>query len=62
VNAEVFESRGCPKSPCHQLHYTFEHCFRSEETGASLCATSITPERMVAAIMGLLGKASEAAA
>lgn len=27
--------------PCHQMHYSFEHCNRDEESGTALCQSSI---------------------
>lgn len=31
--------------PCHQLHYTFEHCQEHVETGTAMCQHTITPDR-----------------
>lgn len=36
--------------PCHQMHYSFTHCNRDDETGASMCAARINPEEVVNAI------------
>ena len=41
--------------PCHQLHSTWEFCHRSAETGAAVCASSITPSAVFDAIMGAIG-------
>jgi ADP-heptose:LPS heptosyltransferase/predicted SAM-dependent methyltransferase len=40
-----------PCYPCHQLHYTWEHCHFVKETGGALCASNITPERVFKAIL-----------
>ena len=32
-----------PCYPCHQLHYTFEHCQEHVETGTAMCQYSIAP-------------------
>ena len=40
---------------CHRLHYTWEFCNKSEETGAALCASSISPEVVFSAIAESIG-------
>jgi hypothetical protein len=30
---------------CHQMHFSFEHCKRDEETGVSVCMAGIHPAR-----------------
>lgn len=40
--------------PCHQMHYSFEHCFRDEQTGVSQCQADISADEMYAAITPLL--------
>lgn len=57
-NAIVLEQPkgvGCPKSPCRQLHYTWDYCPKHEETGTSLCQFHIGPEVMFEAIQSVLG-------
>jgi hypothetical protein len=39
-----------PCYPCHRLHYTREWCPEDKQTGASVCAVSIQPDAVVAAI------------
>lgn len=36
--------------PCHRLHFDWAFCPKSEATGAAVCASSITPERIFEAI------------
>ena len=55
VNTTTLESRGCPDSPCHRMHYSREFCPQHEETGASLCAAALTPEVVYEAIVSALG-------
>lgn len=42
-------------APCHRLHSTWEFCFKDEQTGAALCASSISPERVFEAIALAIG-------
>lgn len=44
-----------PCYPCHRLHYGWDRCHKVKETGAALCASNITPERVFAAIAKSLG-------
>lgn len=44
-----------PCYPCHRLHSTWEFCHQDDETHAALCASSIAPERVFAAIAEALG-------
>ena len=39
-----------PCSVCHMLHYSFDDCFRDEETGVAKCQADISPEQMWNAI------------
>lgn len=48
--------------PCHRMHYSFEHCHRSEATGTALCASSIEPSRVLDAIASFFPKERSAAA
>lgn len=50
-----------PCYPCHRLHYEWTHCFKEEATGAALCASSISPERVFEAIALALGAVKVAA-
>lgn len=45
--------------PCHRLHYGWERCHRDPQTGAAWCAAAITPDRVTAAILFLLGEFDE---
>lgn len=49
---------GCPKNPCRQLHFNWDHCPKHEETGTALCQYHIGPEMMWAAIEQVLGQPS----
>lgn len=40
--------------PCHQLHYSFEHCYRDDETGVAACQASISADEMYSAIIDSL--------
>lgn len=40
--------------PCHQMHYSFEHCHKDESTGVAQCQADIGPEEMYSAIIPLL--------
>jgi ADP-heptose:LPS heptosyltransferase len=44
-----------PCYPCHRLHSTWEYCHKDEKTAAALCASSIAPEAVFAAIAEALG-------
>lgn len=44
-----------PCFPCHRLHQTWEFCHQDEKTGAALCASSISPDRVFEAIAAALG-------
>lgn len=50
-----------PCFPCHRLHYDWTHCHKDEGTGAALCASSISPERVFEAIAVSLGALKVAA-
>lgn len=41
-------------SPCHRLHSTWEFCHKAEATGAALCASSISPDRVFDAVARVL--------
>lgn len=45
-NAHVFEPENTPCYPCHRMHYSFQYCNRSGDTGASLCASNVDPGRV----------------
>lgn len=64
VNTRVLEAdiKKCPCKGCHRLHYGWEHCHQVEETGAALCATSISPEELFSAIATSLIRQVEEAA
>jgi len=46
---------GCPKFPCRQLHYGWEHCNKHEETGTAVCQQTIDPETMWDAVSKVIG-------
>ena len=52
------EGVGCTKSPCRQLHYTWEYCYQEPETGTSLCQYHITDTMMWDAVQNVLGVGS----
>ncbi|MBF0422968.1 MAG: methyltransferase domain-containing protein [Magnetococcales bacterium] len=45
--------------PCQRLHYDWDRCQRDQQTGAAWCAAAITPDRVLAAILFLLGELHE---
>jgi len=45
VNTISLEPEHTPCFPCRKMHYSFEHCHRSEETGTALCAANIGLEQ-----------------
>lgn len=63
INTTVLEPEAelCPCFPCHRLHSNWEFCHQSEKTHAALCASSIRPETVFAAIMTSLGAVKLAA-
>ncbi len=42
ANTISLEPQKTPCWPCNKMHYSFEHCHRSEETGTALCAANIS--------------------
>lgn len=42
VNTTALEPVGAHCYPCHQMHYSFEHCNRDEPTGTALCQAAIS--------------------
>jgi ADP-heptose:LPS heptosyltransferase/predicted SAM-dependent methyltransferase len=44
-----------PCYPCHMLHNDWTFCHQSKETGAALCASAISPERVFGAIVDAAG-------
>lgn len=64
VNTTVLtpDEKKCKCWPCHQLHYTWEYCNKDATTGAALCASSISPERVFEAIAFALGATKAAVA
>lgn len=63
ANTTVLLPENTPCYPCHQLHYSWDHCHKEKSTSAAVCASSIKPERVFEAIALALGatKAAEAA-
>lgn len=41
VNTAALEPSNTPCFPCHRMHYGWEFCNKSEETGVALCASNI---------------------
>ena len=50
VNTTSLFTDETPCYPCHQLHYTFEHCREHRETGTAMCQYSISPARVWEAV------------
>ena len=61
VNTEVLTPIKAPCYPCHRLHYDGSYCHQVERTGAALCASNISPERVFAAIASAAGAGKVAA-
>lgn len=53
VNTHVLtpDKARCPCYPCHILHYDWNFCVKKEETQAALCASSISPEDVLKAVV-----------
>lgn len=51
VNTTSLFTRVTPCYPCHQLHYTFEHCQEHVESGTAMCQYSIEPDTVWAALL-----------
>ena len=49
------QSSGCPKFPCRQLHQSWDHCMKHEETGTAICQAAITADQMWDAVVRVLG-------
>jgi ADP-heptose:LPS heptosyltransferase len=49
------QKSGCHKHPCRQLHQTWEHCMKHEETGTSVCMNNISPDQVWAEVRKVLG-------
>lgn len=60
TNALEPDRKSTPCYPCHMLHYTWDHCHKVESTGAALCATNTSPERIFGAIAKALIKKENA--
>ncbi len=58
INAKEILPEKAPCFPCHRLHFSFEHCAKDEQTGASLCNAVIEPETIFKAIKNGLHKSS----
>jgi ADP-heptose:LPS heptosyltransferase/predicted SAM-dependent methyltransferase len=54
VNTVAVEPQNTACYPCHKMHYSFEHCNRSEETGTALCATNTDLEHVWNAFAGFM--------
>lgn len=52
----VPDQEKAPCYPCHRLHYNWDFCHQHERTRAALCASGVTPECVMEAIMSWLGK------
>lgn len=50
------EGVGCNKQPCRQLHHTWEHCPKHEQTGTALCQYHISAAMMWDAVSSVLTK------
>lgn len=51
----------CPCRNCHRLHYDWTFCNKDEKTGAALCASAISPNRVFEAIATAIGAVKKAA-
>lgn len=40
--------------PCHRLHYSFEHCWKNEETGTAQCQADISADKMWEVLLNYL--------
>jgi ADP-heptose:LPS heptosyltransferase/predicted SAM-dependent methyltransferase len=49
----VSVAAGVPCQPCHQIHYTHEHCPQDPETKAAKCQAAIPVEKVMEALVGL---------
>lgn len=49
------DKKVCPCYPCHQLHYSWEHCVQNEQTQCSQCASAIAPELVFELILRQIG-------
>lgn len=58
VNTAALEPVDTPCYPCHRMHYGWEFCNKSEETGVALCASNISVDRAWNAIEDCLRKAA----
>jgi len=58
INAKEILPEKAPCFPCHRLHFSFEHCSKDEQTGASICNAVIEPETIFKAIKNGLHKSS----
>ncbi len=62
VNTTVLEAINAHCASCHRLHYDWTYCHQVEETGAALCASNISPERVFKAVRDALPKVEHGAA
>lgn len=54
VNTACLMPADTPCYPCHQMHYSFEHCHRGvREDGVSLCAENISCDQVWAAFQAI---------
>jgi ADP-heptose:LPS heptosyltransferase len=58
VNTMALEPQDTPCWPCHQMHYSFEHCNKDERTGTALCQTNISLDQAWSAFDRLMRKAA----
>ena len=50
-NTTVLTPNDIPCYPCHRMHYSRQFCPDDKETGAAICAASITPKEVYDAIV-----------
>lgn len=50
------QTKGCPKFPCRQLHFNWDHCMKHEDTGTAVCQYEIGPDQMWNAVASILGE------
>ena len=51
VNTASLFTDETPCYPCHQLHYTFEHCMEHVQTGTAMCQFTIPPDTVWDAVL-----------
>lgn len=58
VNTTAIEPKNTSCFPCNQMHYSFEHCRRDEETGTAACQADISVDQVWSAFEDSMRKAA----